>query len=75
MIVNGAYRGQEAKLTEINEKKFSCTVTLSSVSMKYFVFHSDLSIVYDSIPLVLNVLVHFQPWVRKLPDSSSFFFH
>ncbi|XP_060586328.1 DNA/RNA-binding protein KIN17-like [Ruditapes philippinarum] len=34
MIVNGAYRGQTARLEKINEKKFSCTLTLSSGPLK-----------------------------------------
>ncbi|XP_053377858.1 DNA/RNA-binding protein KIN17-like isoform X2 [Mercenaria mercenaria] len=34
LIVNGAYRGQAAKLESINEKKFSCTVSLSSGPLK-----------------------------------------
>lgn len=31
MLVNGAYRGESAILESINEKKFSCTVSLNSV--------------------------------------------
>ena len=31
-IVNGAYRGHDAVLEEINEKKFCCTVSIASVS-------------------------------------------
>lgn len=34
MIVNGAYRGQLAKLESINEKKFSCTVSILSGPLK-----------------------------------------
>ena len=33
LLVNGAYRGQEATIEKINEEKFSCVVTLSSVSI------------------------------------------
>lgn len=33
LIVNGAYRGQEARLTEINEKKFCCSIKLSGGSL------------------------------------------
>ena len=32
MVVNGGYRGTEAVLESINERKFSCTVTLKQVS-------------------------------------------
>ncbi|KAL5013476.1 hypothetical protein ScPMuIL_007746 [Solemya velum] len=34
MIVNGAYRGQEAILEDINENKFSCTVSIRSGPLK-----------------------------------------
>lgn len=34
MLVNGAYRGESAILESINEKKFSCTVSLNSGSYK-----------------------------------------
>ena len=33
LLVNGAYRGQEATIEKINEEKFSCIVTISSVSI------------------------------------------
>lgn len=34
LIVNGAYRGQEATLDDINTTSFSCTVTISSGPLK-----------------------------------------
>lgn len=34
LIVNGAYRGQTARLENIEEKKFSCTVSLSTGPLK-----------------------------------------
>ena len=33
LLVNGVYRGQEATIEKINEEKFSCIVTISSVSI------------------------------------------
>lgn len=50
-IVNGAYRGQEAILESINEKKFSCSVTISTGPMKgrliENVEYEDLSKLYQ----------------------------
>ena len=33
LIVNGAYRGQEGTIEKINVEKFSCVVTINSVSI------------------------------------------
>jgi hypothetical protein len=42
LIVNGAYRGEEAILESIDEKKFSCSVTIANVSIYiYFLFICD----------------------------------
>ena len=44
--MNGAYRGQEGTIEKINEERFSCVVTLNSVS-------TDLTFNFENI---LNVL-------------------
>lgn len=35
MVLNGGYRGNEGILESINEKKFSVTITIDSVSIKH----------------------------------------
>ena len=32
LVVNGAYRGSEASLTEIDEKQFCCSIKIETVS-------------------------------------------
>ncbi len=46
LIVNGAYRGQEATLEDIHQDSFSVDVTLLTVRQKYFSLNEILSIVF-----------------------------
>lgn len=38
MVLNGGYRGNEGILESINEKRFSVTITIDSVSIKHCKF-------------------------------------
>lgn len=47
MVLNGGYRGNEGILESINEKKFSATIIIDSVSIKKdgrFILHRALFI-------------------------------
>jgi hypothetical protein len=47
LIVNGAYRGQEATLEDIHQDSFSVDVTLLTVRKTYFSLNKILSIVFQ----------------------------
>ena len=54
LIVNGAYRGQEAILQDMNEKKFSCTVSIKSVNLVSFLLeklHSGMLKMFEKLDL------------------------
>lgn len=51
MVLNGGYRGNEGILESINEKRFSVTITIDSVSIK----HCKL-LLADSFPSVRGEL-------------------
>ena len=52
MLVNGAYRGQTATLESIKEKKFSCSVSLNTVSIISYLFGFKTGVV----PLQHNLI-------------------
>ena len=49
LIVNGAYRGEEAELLELDQEKFSCSVKIKVVSI-HFLVRAYKNLVSGNIP-------------------------
>ena len=55
MVLNGGYRGNEGILESINEKRFSATIIIDSVSIKHF----------DLLCVERFSSVHWRPFTKK----------
>lgn len=68
LVLNGGYRGNEATLESINEKTFSATIVIETVSMfTRQKFHNALKMCPRSFSLDWS-LFHFRVWGFSLPS-------
>lgn len=69
LVLNGGYRGNEGTLESINEKTFSATIVIETVSMftQRQKFQNALKMCHSSFSLDWS-LFHFRVWVFCSPS-------